>query len=113
MSVLALALVPFFASQESLINTVQELYGLLSMPILSAFIVCLVFSNVKSGAAMIGVVTGVLFYAYFSMIWQPLHYIHGMFFTLLLSIFTSLVMNKLIFGQTPRLQFGRGEPEAA
>ncbi|WP_209348293.1 SLC5 family protein [Pontixanthobacter sp. CEM42] len=109
MSILALVLVPFFASQESLINTVQELYGLLSMPILSAFIVCLAFRNVKAGAAMIGVVTGVAFYAYFSMIWQPLHYIHGMFFTLVLSVLTSLVMNKLIFGQTAELAIGRGD----
>lgn len=103
MSVLALVLVPFFSSQESLINTVQELYGLLSMPILSAFIVCLVFRDVKAGAAMIGVVTGVAFYAYFSMIWQPFHYIHGMAITLVLSIVTALVSNKLVFGQTAQL----------
>ncbi|MEP3050949.1 MAG: sodium/solute symporter [Erythrobacter sp.] len=99
MSVLALVLVPFFASQESLINTVQELYGLLSMPILSAFIVGLMFRNVDARAAMIGVVTGVVFYGYYSMIWQPTHYIHGMFFTLILAVLTSLVGNRVIFGR--------------
>ena len=108
MSVLALALVPFFASQESLINTVQQLYGLLSMPILSAFIVGLVFRNVKAAAAMIGVVTGVAFYGYFSMVWQPLHYIHGMFFTLILSIATALITNRVVFGQRAELAFGKG-----
>ncbi|MGB7372635.1 SLC5 family protein [Pontixanthobacter sp.] len=107
MSVLALVLVPFFSSQESLINTVQELYGLLSMPILSAFIVCLLFRDVKAGAAMIGVVAGVAFYAYFSMVWQPFHYIHGMAMTLALSIMTALASNKVIFGQTARFQLGR------
>ncbi|WP_271438317.1 SLC5 family protein [Pontixanthobacter luteolus] len=112
MSVLALALVPFFSSQESLINTVQELYGLLSMPILSAFIVCLVFRNVKAGAAMIGVVAGVAFYAYFSMVWQPLHYIHGMFFTLILSVVTALVTNRLIFGQSAEFAIGKGDTPA-
>lgn len=113
MSVLALVLVPFFASQESLINTVQELYGLLSMPILSAFIVCLVFRNVKAGAAMIGVVTGVAFYAYFSMVWQPFHYIHGMAITLILSILTALVSNKVVFGQTAQFAIGKGETASA
>ena len=112
MSVLALALVPFFSSQESLINTVQELYGLLSMPILSAFIVCLVFRNVKAGAAMIGVVAGVAFYAYFSMVWQPLHYIHGMFFTLILSVLTALITNRVIFGQSAEFAIGKGAAQA-
>ena len=110
MSVLALLLVPFFASQESLINTVQELYGLLSMPILSAFVVCLLFKNVKAGAAMIGVVTGVAFYGFWSMVWEPAHYIHGMAVTLVLSIVTALVMNKLAFGQTPQFSLGGAEP---
>lgn len=112
MSVLALALVPFFAQQESLINTVQELYGLLSMPILSAFVVGLLFRNVKAPAAMIGVVTGVLFYGYFSMVWQPMHYIHGMFFTLILSVLTALVANRAILGQTAELAIGKGRGQS-
>ncbi len=100
MSLLALTLVPFFASQESLINTVQQLYGLLSMPILSAFIVGLLFTNVKAAAAMIGVVSGVVFYGFWSMVWEPAHYIHGMAVTLLLSVFVSLLVNRVMFGQS-------------
>jgi SSS family solute:Na+ symporter len=100
MSLLALTLVPFFASQESLINTVQQLYGLLSMPILSAFIVGLLFTNVKAAAAMIGVVSGVVFYGFWSMVWEPAHYIHGMAVTLLLSVFVSLLVNRVLFGQS-------------
>ncbi len=110
MSVLALALVPFFASQESLINTVQQLYGLLSMPILSAFIVGLAFRNVSAMAAMVGVVAGVIFYGFWSMVWEPAHYIHGMAVTLLLSIAVSLAVNKLVFGQSAQLAIGDGEP---
>ena len=100
MSLLALTLVPFFASQESLINTVQQLYGLLSMPILSAFIVGLLFTNVQAAAAMIGVVSGVVFYGFWSMVWEPAHYIHGMAVTLLLSVFVSLLVNRVLFGQS-------------
>ncbi|QFT78546.1 SLC5 family protein [Erythrobacter sp. THAF29] len=113
MSLLALTLVPFFASQESLINTVQQLYGLLSMPILSAFIVGLMFRNVKAAAAMVGVVTGVAFYAFWSMYWQPAHYIHGMAVTLILSIATSLTVNRVVFGQSAELAIGKGEPQPA
>ncbi len=110
MSVFALALVPFFASQESLINTVQQLYGLLSMPILSAFIVGLAFRNVDARAAMIGVVVGVAFYGFWSMVWEPAHYIHGMAVTLILSVVTSLVMNRLVFGNTVEFAIGEDEP---
>lgn len=100
MSLLALTLVPFFASQESLINTVQQLYGLLSMPILSAFIVGLLFTNVQAAAAMIGVVSGVVVYGFWSMAWEPAHYIHGMAVTLLLSVFVSLLVNRVLLGQS-------------
>lgn len=114
MSLLALALVPFFASQESLINTVQQLYGLLSMPILSAFVVGLAFRNVKAAAAMIGVVTGVAFYGFWSMVWEPAHYIHGMAVTLVLAIGTSLLANLVIFGQRAELAIGNAsEPDPA
>lgn len=105
MSVLALMLVPFFARQESLINTVQQLYGLLSMPILSAFVVGLLFKNVRAVAAIIGVVGGVIFYGFWSIVWEPAHYIHGMAVTLLFSISVSLISNRLLFSQTPRLAF--------
>lgn len=105
MSVLALMLVPFFARQESLINTVQQLYGLLSMPILSAFVVGLLFKNVRAVAAIIGVVGGVIFYGFWSIFWEPAHYIHGMAVTLLFSISVSLISNRLLFSQTPRLAF--------
>jgi len=113
MSLLALALVPFFASQESLINTVQELYGLLSMPILSAFIVGLAFRDVKAGAAIVGVLTGVAFYGFWSMVWEPAHYIHGMAVTLVLAIATSLLANLVIFGQRAEFAFGSSNRTAA
>ncbi|MDY7098432.1 MAG: sodium/solute symporter [Pseudomonadota bacterium] len=131
MSVLALALVPFFASQESLINTVQTLYGLLSMPILSAFIVGLVFKGVEARAAMIGVVSGVIFYGFWAapLDWviaarvgamealgtQALlgvHYIHWMACTLILAVVTSLLANKLIFGGNITIAYGSDEAEA-
>lgn len=130
LTLLAIALVPVFAGQESIINTVQELYGLLSMPILSAFIVGLAFRNVHAHAAILGVVSGVAIYAVLSLswdvptgvddtiwfwavltyiqgpldfVWTHIHYIHAMFFTLISSIAIALISNVLVFGRTVEL----------
>lgn len=97
MTVMAVALVPVFASQESLINTIQKLYGLLSMPILSAFIVGLAFRNVDAWAAIIAVVLGVSFYGIMSFVWTPVHYIHAMAITLVLSVIAALLVNYVVF----------------
>jgi len=104
MVLLSLLLVPFFATQESLINTVQQLYGLLSMPILSAFIVGLLFKDVNANAMILAVISGVLFY-YFAT--NPfgreqnieLHYIHLMAITLIGSVSFALLLNRFVFKQ--------------
>jgi len=63
MVVLAFIMIPIFNNPEqSIINTVQRLYGLLSMPILAAFIVGLLFTNVEAKAVIISVIFGVAFY---------------------------------------------------
>jgi SSS family solute:Na+ symporter len=124
MTALAIGLVPIFASQDSIINTVQQLYGLLSMPILSAFIVGLMFRNVSAWAAIIGVVAGVLVYAVTSFnLYQyaglsldeglgqtlaSIHYIHYMFVTLFVSIGVALLANAVIFGRKASLSFTAG-----
>ena len=99
--VIGLAMVPVYATADSIINLVQELYGLLSMPILSAFIVGLLFKDVAAGAAIIAVVLGVLLYGFFSFVWAPLHYIHMMFFTVIFCVLSALTVSRLIFGTRP------------
>lgn len=112
--IVALILVPVYAKSESIINTIQELYGLLSMPILSAFIVGLAFSDVDSRAAIIGVVLGVSLYGFFTFVWAPLHYIHMMLFTLIVCVAAAIVISKYVFKTNPRLSFSelRGESNA-
>lgn len=119
MVILSLLLVPFFATQDSLINTVQTLYGLLSMPILSAFIVGLLFRNVNANAVIMAVVFGVLLYATFIFTWPKLEgggYIHMMAVTLVSSVFAALLLNRLVFGQSAKWDaktvFGPGEVDA-
>ena len=99
---IGLAMVPIYARADSIINLVQELYGLLSMPILSAFIVGLLFRDVAAGAAIFAVVLGVLLYGFFSFVWAPYHYIHMMFITVVFCVGAALVISRLVFGTSPQ-----------
>lgn len=97
-----LAMVPTYAKADSIINLVQELYGLLSMPILSAFIVGLLFRDVAAGAAIMAVVLGVLSYGYFSFVWAPFHYIHMMFFTVIFCVGSTLLVSRWVYRTKPQ-----------
>ena len=103
----AIALVPIYDGADSIINLVQKLNGLTSMPVLSVFIVCLMFRNVDPRAAIGGLVFGVSIYAFFSFVWAPLHYIHMMLITLWLSVGFSLAVNRFVFGRRAVFTLGR------
>jgi SSS family solute:Na+ symporter len=96
---LSILLVPVYSGADSIINLVQQLNGLLSMPILSAFIVGLVFKGVKAGAVMAALAFGVGLYAVFTFLWTPLHYIHLMVITLFACIAMALLLNRLMGGR--------------
>jgi len=116
----SIALVPVFATATSIINLLQQLNGLSSMPILSAFVVGLLFTGVESRAAIIGVLWGFALYALFTFVWQPsggitLHYIDFMVVTLVTSVVAALAFNRFVLGGratfAPRSAFagpGRG-----
>jgi len=105
---ISLALVPIWATSESIINLVQQLYGLLSMPILSCFIVGLCFKNVDYRAAIFAVVLGVALYGFLSF-YKPspinLHYIHLMFITLIACVCSALLFNRFILGHKAELSW--------
>ena len=102
---IALAMVPIYATQESIINTVQRLYGLLSMPILSCFIVGLLFRNVDYRAAIFSVIFGVaLYYVLLTHLFPEIHYIHKMFVTLISSVLIALLINRFAFAN--KIEFG-------
>ena len=81
----------------------QQLNGLLSMPILSVFIVGLVFTNVAPAAAGIALLSGVALYSTFTFVWTPLHYIHLMAITLAFCLATALLTNRVVFGRSAQL----------
>jgi solute:Na+ symporter, SSS family len=104
LTVVAVMLVPMYQSATSIINLLQQLNGLLSMPILSAFIAGLLFRNVGAPAAIAGVVWGVALYGLFTFTLAPagiitLHYIHFMVVTLVTSVAAALAYNRLVLGK--------------
>lgn len=111
MTLLSLALVLVYKEADSIINLIQQLYGLLSMPILSVFILGLAFKNVHAVSGLFSVIFGVILYALlsfeFSPIYAPfgLHFIHLMFITLISCLVLSLLLNWIVFGQKPEIQW--------
>lgn len=101
--ILSIVLVPVYSGAASIINLVQQLNGLLSMPILSAFILGLAFSNVDARAAMAALIFGTGLYAFFTFVWTPIHYIHLMVITLFLCIGFGLAVNALVFRRIAKL----------
>ena len=97
-----LILVPIYQQAESIINLLQQLNGLLSMPILSIFVVGLLFKNVDAKAGIVAVIFGVLFYGSltfeFSPLYTTLHYIHVMPITLFSCLAVALLTNKFLLG---------------
>lgn len=98
----AIALVPAYDGADSIMNLVQQLNGLLSMPILSAFITGLLFVNVDARAVIISVVLGTGLYAIFTFAWTPVHYIHLMLVTLVFCVACALTLNRALFGRSAR-----------
>jgi solute:Na+ symporter, SSS family len=126
LTITSILIVPAFESAKSIIDLLQQLNGLSSMPILSAFIVGLLFRNVDARAAIIGLVFGVAAYALHTFIlYKPdmlyagetfyqhfglggLHYIDIMLFVLIGCIAVALATNRMIFGNRARFVGWKG-----
>jgi solute:Na+ symporter, SSS family len=120
LTITSILMVPAFEGAKSIINLLQELNGLASMPILSAFIAGLLFANVDARAAVIGLVYGVGIYALHTFVlYRPdtlfagetayqhyglggLHYIDVMLIVLVTSVMVALAANRLLFGNRAR-----------
>jgi len=100
--VLALFMVPVYQDAESIINLVQQLNVLISMPVLSAFLLAIFFRNVAGGAATAAVIFGVVLYVYLNTPYAPftIHYIHLALITLIACILFALGVNKFVYGRT-------------
>lgn len=78
----SLAMVPLYEHSRSIVDTIQRLNGLYSMPVLAAFLAAILFTRINPSAVKAGMLFGVSLYAVFTFVWSPLHYIHLMAITL-------------------------------
>ena len=95
-TVVPIAMVPLYQHAQSIIDLLQRLNGLYSMPVLAIFLVAVLFSHVDGRAARAGLVFGAALYAVFTFVWSPLHYIHLMFITLVTTILFILALSRLL-----------------
>lgn len=117
-SLLSIALVPAYAGAASIIQLIQALIGLFSMPILSAFITGLLFRNVDARAVIATIVFGAGLYALFAFAWPawhtvdplnvpaPIHFLHAGAITVLACVAFALALNRLAFGQRATFELG-------
>ncbi|MFY2762761.1 solute:sodium symporter family transporter [Arenimonas sp. MALMAid1274] len=92
----SLLIVPVYEHSRSIVDTLQRLNGLYSMPVLAIFIVAVAFPWVGGRAARVGLAFGALMYAVFTFVWSPLHYIHLMAITLATTLVVILLANRLL-----------------
>ncbi|KHT51469.1 sodium:solute symporter [Alteromonas macleodii] len=97
MVLLSLIILPLYMNSQGIMSLMQQLNGLLSMPILAAFIVGIFFKGVDGRAIIFAVISGILLYGFFTWVWTPAHYIHLMFITLISSVLVALSINKYIY----------------
>jgi len=95
-TVVAVSLVPLFQDARSIIDLLQRLNGLYSMPVLAAFLAVVLMSRVRGTAIKAGLLFGLLMYAGFTFVWSPLHYIHLMFITLLSSLAVIALVDRVL-----------------
>ncbi len=125
LTVTSIAIVPVFENATSIINLLQELNGLFSMPILSAFIAGLLFRGVDARAAIVGLLWGFCTYAFHNFVlYKPfdayggqtwyehiglpwLHYIDVMVLVLVTSVMVALAVNRVVFGNRARFIWAR------
>lgn len=113
-------------TEFSIINLLQQLNGLLSMPILSAFVAGLLFRNVEAPAAIGGVIWGVALYGGFTFQtqiaerlsmdgtpWVTMHYIDFMVVTLVTSVIAALAVNRAMGNRAEFNAFWRSAPGGA
>lgn len=124
-ALLGIALVPAYVGAESIIQLIQELIGVFSIAILSAFVIGLLFDRIDARAVIATLVFGALAYWAGTSGWgmlhksapedfaRPLHFVHVGAIVLLLNIAFALTLNRLVFGRRAVLRRSLFQSEPA
>ncbi len=110
---ISVALMPLYVGADSIMAVIQQVLGLFSMPILSAFIVGLLFRNVDARAVIATVGFGAGLYGLLTFGWawlrgfvpglpESVHFLHLMAVTVLACVGFALALNRIAFGRTAR-----------
>ena len=113
----SIAMVPAYSQSQGIMQLIQALIGLFSMPILSAFLVGLLFRNVDARAVIATILFGSAFYALFAFGWPawhasnpaipaPWHFLHSMALTVWACIAFALTLNRFAFGKKAEFELG-------
>jgi SSS family solute:Na+ symporter len=113
--------VPLYQGADSIIQLIQQLLGLFSMPILAAFITGLLFRNVDARAVIATILFGAGLYGLLSFGWPAFHvrhpeaipaaphFLHLMFVTLWSCVAFALALNRFVFKQRAVFELGTRE----
>jgi SSS family solute:Na+ symporter len=108
-AIVSVFLIPLYIGADSIMATIQQVLGLFSMPILSAFIVGLLFRNVDARAVIATIAFGAALYAALTFGWEhlhalhpasvprPWHFLHAMGITVPACTAFALALNRLLF----------------
>ncbi len=117
-AVLSIGLMPLYFGAGSIMAVIQQVLGLFSMPILSAFIVGLLFRNIDARAVMATVGFGAALYGVLTFGWgwvrtvtggwmpESMHFLHLMCVTVLACTAFALALNRVVFGRRAELGLG-------
>jgi len=119
-AILSVCLVPAYEGATSIMGLIQQLIGLFTMPILSAFLVGLLFRNVDARAVIATILFGSGFYALLAFGWPawhahnpavpaPWHFLHSMALTVWTCLAFALALNRFGFGKRAEFELATRE----
>jgi SSS family solute:Na+ symporter len=103
-AVLSMIIAPLLAQMQSIFEYLQKVNGLYSVPIIGIFLLGITTKHIPAVAAKIGMITGILSYAFFTFVPVPnvplwlansdgnLHWLHGYFISFIASVLVMLLI---------------------
>ena len=107
LAIASIFIAPMLDQMQSIFEYLQKVNGLYSVPIIGIFLLGITTKHVPAIAAKVGMIAGMLFYAFFSFVnikdvptffadgAGELHWLHGYFISFILSITIMLLIGKI------------------
>ncbi|ATC64307.1 SLC5 family protein [Nibricoccus aquaticus] len=124
-AIVSVFLIPLYMGAGSIMAVIQQSLGIFSMPVLSAFIVGLLFRNVDARAVIATIAFGAALYAALTFGWEklhalhpasvprPWHFLHIMGVTVPACVAFALALNRLLFRRRALFGWDQETPAAS